>query len=59
MRYLHLLILTIMLGIKSFSYNVDDYIFFNKALEANKKRTIKIVCFIMKFIKKTFLILIH
>lgn len=37
MRYLYLIVFTIVLGIKSFSYNVDDYIFFNKALEANKK----------------------
>ena len=37
MRYLHLVIFIIIFGIKSFSYNVDDYIFFNKALEANKK----------------------
>lgn len=54
MRYLHLLILTIMLGIKSFSYNVDDYIFFNKALEANKKEDYKNSLFYYEIYQKNF-----
>lgn len=54
MRYLHLVILTIMLGIKSFSYNVDDYIFFNKALEANKKGDYKNSLFYYEIYQKNF-----
>lgn len=54
MRYLHLVILTIMLGIKSFSYNVDDYIFFNKALEANKKGDYKNSLFYYEIYQKSF-----
>lgn len=54
MRYLHLLILIILLGIKSFSYNVDDYIFFNKALEANKKEDYKNSLFYYEVYQKNF-----
>lgn len=54
MRYLHLVILTIMLGIKSFSYNVDDYIFFIKALEANKKGDYKNSLFYYEIYQKNF-----
>ncbi|MCQ9625643.1 transglycosylase SLT domain-containing protein [Cetobacterium somerae] len=54
MRYLHLVILTIMLGIRSFSYNVDDYIFFNKALEANKKEDYKNSLFYYEIYQKNF-----
>ena len=54
MRYLHLIILTIMLGIKSFSYNVDDYIFFNKALEANEKGDYKNSLFYYEIYQKNF-----
>lgn len=54
MRYLHLIILTIMLGIRSFSYNVDDYIFFNKALEANRKGDYKNSLFYYQIYQKNF-----
>lgn len=54
MRYLHLIILTIMLGIRSFSYNVDDYIFFNKALEANRKEDYKNSLFYYQIYQKNF-----
>ncbi|MGL5279621.1 MAG: transglycosylase SLT domain-containing protein [Cetobacterium sp.] len=54
MRYLYLIILTIMLGIRSFSYNVDDYIFFNKALEANKKEDYKNSLFYYEIYQKNF-----
>ena len=54
MRYLHLVILTIMLGIRSFSYNVDDYIFFNKGLEANQKGDYKNSLFYYEIYQKNF-----
>ncbi|MHA5066916.1 transglycosylase SLT domain-containing protein [Cetobacterium somerae] len=54
MRYLYLIILTIMLGIRSFSYNVDDYIFFNKGLEANQKGDYKNSLFYYEIYQKNF-----
>lgn len=54
MRYLYLIILIILLGIRSFSYNVDDYIFFNKALEANKKEDYKNSLFYYEVYQKNF-----
>ncbi len=54
MRYLQILILLLSLGIKSFSYNVDDYIFFNKALEANKKGDYKNSLFYYEIYQKNF-----
>lgn len=54
MRYLHLVIFIIIFGIKSFSYNVDDYIFFNKALEANKKGDYQNSLFYYEIYQKNF-----
>ncbi|WP_047380529.1 tetratricopeptide repeat protein [Cetobacterium sp. ZWU0022] len=54
MRYLQIIILLMTLGIKSFSYNVDDYIFFNKGLEANDKRDYKNSLFFYEIYQKNF-----
>lgn len=54
MRYLYTIIIALFLGIKSFSYNVDDYIFFNKALEANKKGDYKNSLFFYEIYQNNF-----
>lgn len=54
MRYLYIFILLMSLGIKSFSYNIDDYIFFNKALEANEKKDYKNSLFFYEVYQKNF-----
>ncbi|MGL4954162.1 MAG: transglycosylase SLT domain-containing protein [Cetobacterium sp.] len=54
MRYLQILILLLSLGIKSFSYNIDDYIFFNKAVEANEKKEYKNSLFFYEVYQKNF-----
>lgn len=54
MRYLYMIIITLFLGIRSFSYNVDDYIFFNKALESNKKGDYKNSLFFYEVFQENF-----
>lgn len=43
-----------MLEFKSFSYNVDDYIFLNKAIEANEKKDYKKSLFFYEIYEKNF-----
>ena len=54
MRYLYMIITILFLGVKSFAYNIDDYIFFNKALVANKNSDYKNSLFFYEIYQNNF-----
>ncbi|MGL5797999.1 MAG: transglycosylase SLT domain-containing protein [Cetobacterium sp.] len=55
MKILKIVIILLMLEFKSFSYNVDDYIFLNKAIEANEKKDYKKSLFFYEIYEKNFI----
>ncbi|MGL5797490.1 MAG: hypothetical protein ACRCYT_04710, partial [Cetobacterium sp.] len=54
MKIFKIIIILLMLEFKSFSYNVDDYIFLNKAIEANVKKDYKKSLFFYEVYEKNF-----
>ncbi|MEG3014357.1 MAG: transglycosylase SLT domain-containing protein [Cetobacterium sp.] len=54
MRYLSMLFFIGILFIQSFSYNIDDYLFFDKALKANQRKDYKESEFFYKIYERNF-----
>lgn len=54
MRYLIMLFFMGILFIQSFSYNIDDYLFFDKALKANEKKDFKESEFFYKIYERNY-----
>ncbi|MDX8336216.1 transglycosylase SLT domain-containing protein [Candidatus Cetobacterium colombiensis] len=54
MKFIYMFMFLIGVGINSFSYNVDDYIFFNKALVENKKGDYKKSLFFYEIYQNNF-----